>query len=153
MAALLFHFDVSKQTIFIIFTIICFIGCGGFLFLKSFNKDVRYFDEEQIQQFAKSINADHNKSIQKKKESEDKNKNKNEGEINDYYDQLSWDKSATYKSHNDYLQEQLKANIDKFDNNDNDNHSSVLLYHEYHRTEQSKKKVNNKICHLSIHYN
>ena len=142
LAALLFQFDVPNQTIFIILSIICFIGCSGFLFLKSFNKEIRYFDEEQIQQFAKSINTDHNKSIQNEKDSDNKKTDKVlKGKIHDYYDQLSWDKSATYKSHNDYLQEQLKANIDKFNNNDNDNHSSVLLYHEYHRTEQSKKKV------------
>ena len=130
--------------IFTILTIICFVGCIGFLFLSTFSKDVRYFDEEQIQNFAKSINADHNKSIQKQ---EDKDKQKEgEGEkVYDSYDQLSWDKSATYKSQNDDLQERLKESIVKFNNNDNDNHSSVLLYHEYHRTEKSKKKVHSQI--------
>eukprot|EP01083_Nonionella_stella_P081034 222990_1 len=142
LAALLFQFDVAHQTIFSILTAVCFIGCIGFMFLQTFAKGIKYFDEEQIAHFAKSIRATHSESIQKK-DSNINTENEIMNHYDDEYDQLAWDKSSAYRPHHDILQQLLKENMEPFDvnNNNNDNHSSVLLFHEYHRTEQSKKTV------------
>merc|ERR1711933_629488 len=54
-AALLFQFDVSDKIIFIILTSVCFVGCLVFLCLQSFETRIRYFDESQLDNFAKNI--------------------------------------------------------------------------------------------------
>ena len=116
-----------------------------FLCLQSFGTHIRYFDEQQIENFAKSL-------INAKKESITQSIAHSEvDEVSNYYDQLSWDKSAKYKTENSLLSQLQRQNIDdnKFDNQlqlnrnstGNDNHSSVLLYHEYHRRQKDEKSV------------
>ena len=143
LAALLFQFDVHNQVIFAILTAVCFVGCLLFLCLQSANNDTRHYDEAQISAFAKSIQQ---KNVPKSVEAAPALGIPEKAEAANGYDQLSWDKSATYKSPIDHDAELQKsfANAPKFGGGPKksfDARSSVLLFHEYHRTQRRKTRV------------
>lgn len=152
-AALLFQFNVPNRTIFIILTAVGLLGAIGFLFLKPFSKEIRYFDSDQIQHFAATLNEQHTQSIQRRSTHES-GPSEPVPSAQMGYDQLSWDKSM--KSAPNQLQQQLMQNQLRFEGDgidrdrnqrDQDTHSSVLLFHEYHRTQRREQKVD---CILTI---